>query len=262
MIPRQAEPIVRRLAAGFPIVAITGPRQSGKTTLARALFPDRPYVSLEDPEQRAFAMEDPRGFLARYAAGAVIDEAHRAVAEPLGTGERLRGFACHGARVALRTGNERSRAAPAAALPQLRQTPGEDAEAVFSRRRLAAWLLGIRDAAALNVHASRGALFETWAVAEYVKHRFNAGQPADAYFWRDHVGREIDLLFESAGQLQAIEMKSGATFVPEWIEAVRTWLGYAGDAARPPCIVYGGDASMTRDGVRLIGWRDWLRDPG
>lgn len=127
---------------------------------------------------------------------------------------------------------------------------------------LAAWLLGIRDAAALNVHASRGALFETWAVAEYVKHRFNAGQPADAYFWRDHVGREIDLLFESAGQLQAIEMKSGATFVPEWIEAVRTWLGYAGDAARPPCIVYGGDASMTRDGVRLIGWRDWLRDPG
>lgn len=77
MIPRQAEPIVRRLAAGFPIVAITGPRQSGKTTLARALFPDRPYVSLEDPEQRAFAMEDPRGFLARYAAGAVIDEAQR-----------------------------------------------------------------------------------------------------------------------------------------------------------------------------------------
>ena len=70
MIPRALAPTLRRLAAGFPVVAVTGPRQSGKTTLARALFGDRPYVSLEDPAERAVAEEDPKGCLARFAGGA------------------------------------------------------------------------------------------------------------------------------------------------------------------------------------------------
>ena len=77
MIPRTAELTVKRLALGFPIVAITGPRQAGKTTLARAVFAEKPYVSLEDPEEREFATADPRRFLARFAEGAVIDEAQR-----------------------------------------------------------------------------------------------------------------------------------------------------------------------------------------
>jgi predicted AAA+ superfamily ATPase len=63
---------------GIPIVAMTGPRQSGKTTLARSAFPDKAYVSLEDLDIRAYAEEDPRGFLARYPQGAVIDEVQRA----------------------------------------------------------------------------------------------------------------------------------------------------------------------------------------
>ena len=77
MIPRTLAPTLLRLAQSFPVVAITGPRQSGKTTLARAVFADKPYVSLEDPIERAFAMEDPRGFLARYEKGALFDEAQR-----------------------------------------------------------------------------------------------------------------------------------------------------------------------------------------
>lgn len=77
MIFRQLAGTPRRLAASFPIIAIAGPRQSGKTTLARALFADRPYVSLEDPAKRAFALEDPKGFLARFAQGAVFGEAQR-----------------------------------------------------------------------------------------------------------------------------------------------------------------------------------------
>lgn len=59
------------------MVALTGPRQSGKTTLARALFPDKPYVSLENPDTRAFADTDPRGFLATYESGAIFDEVQR-----------------------------------------------------------------------------------------------------------------------------------------------------------------------------------------
>jgi uncharacterized protein len=78
MIPRQAAAALQRLAAQFPAVVVTGPRQSGKTTLARALFADRPFVSLEELDEREFATGDPRGFLARFPEGAVLDEVQRA----------------------------------------------------------------------------------------------------------------------------------------------------------------------------------------
>lgn len=77
LIPRQAAAILERLAGGYPLVAITGPRQSGKTTLAREVFGDKPYVSLEDLDERTFAESDPRNFLARFADGAVLDEVQR-----------------------------------------------------------------------------------------------------------------------------------------------------------------------------------------
>lgn len=70
-------PTLQRLARQFPVLAMTGPRQSGKTTLARAVFADKPYVSLEDPIELGFAQADPRGFLARFSQGAVFDEAQR-----------------------------------------------------------------------------------------------------------------------------------------------------------------------------------------
>ena len=77
MIQRKAEKTIRTLLRGFPIVTITGPRQSGKTTLAKAIFPDKPYVSLEDPDVRLAAQEDPRSFLERFPDGAVLDEVQR-----------------------------------------------------------------------------------------------------------------------------------------------------------------------------------------
>ncbi|WP_421620808.1 ATP-binding protein [Alkalilimnicola ehrlichii] len=77
MIKRDAAATLQQLAASFPVVAVTGPRQSGKSTLVRAVFPDRPYVSLEDPDRREFAADDPRGFLAQYPAGAILDEVQR-----------------------------------------------------------------------------------------------------------------------------------------------------------------------------------------
>jgi len=60
-----------------PIVALLGPRQSGKTTLAKACFPDHEYVSLEDLDKREFATSDPVGFLERYQKGAILDEVQR-----------------------------------------------------------------------------------------------------------------------------------------------------------------------------------------
>lgn len=80
MIPRTLAPTLRRLARRFPVLTVTGPRQSGKTTLCRAAFPRHRYASLEVPDTREYALADPRGFLAGLGARAVIDEVQRAPA--------------------------------------------------------------------------------------------------------------------------------------------------------------------------------------
>jgi len=75
MIDRQLYNKAKQLLSKFPVVAITGPRQSGKTTFAQALCPGYNYVNLELPDERQFAREDPKGFLNNYRDGVIIDEA-------------------------------------------------------------------------------------------------------------------------------------------------------------------------------------------
>jgi len=78
VIIRDAAIRLTELARFYPVVTVTGPRQSGKTTLCRAAFPALPYVSLEPLDVREFAVSDPRGFLASVPEGAIIDEVQRA----------------------------------------------------------------------------------------------------------------------------------------------------------------------------------------
>ncbi|MBI5785498.1 MAG: ATP-binding protein [Rhodocyclales bacterium] len=380
MIPRDSLATLARLSRGFPVLALTGPRQSGKTTLARAAFPGKPYVTLENPEQRAFAAGDPRRFLAGFPDGSIIDEVQRcpelfswlqgwvderrrmgdfvltgsqqfglmsAVSQSLagrvglvhllpfaqtelaGAGlapKDLDVTLWQGAYPALYDRNlapgdwfpnyvatyverdvrqllavrelgvfQRFLKMCAARCGQLLNLSSLAADCGISHvtarewltvleasyivrllppyhrnfgKRLvktpklyffdvglAAWLLGIRDAHALASHAMRGALFENFVIGEFVKQRFNAGQPAELYFWRDNVGHEVDLLFESQGKLQAVEIKSGMTFSPDWLESAWRWRTYAGDAAFDPWIVYGGDLSFEREACRVFSWR-------
>ena len=121
---------------------------------------------------------------------------------------------------------------------------------------LACWLLGIRSSDVLALHPSRGALFETWVVAEFVKGRFNRGLPADLYFWRDNNGLEADLVFEIGTHLQPVEIKSGQTITRDYIRAGLASARFAGAEALPPWLIYGGQDSYERSGLRVIGWRD------
>lgn len=76
-ISREIEADIIRGAKGFPVLTITGPRQSGKTTLIKHLFPEKKYISLEDPDNYEIAKNDPRGFLNRYLDGVLLDEVQR-----------------------------------------------------------------------------------------------------------------------------------------------------------------------------------------
>jgi len=380
MIPRHAKETALRLARGFPVIAITGPRQSGKTTLARSVFGDRAYVTLEDPDQREQAQDDPRGFLARFPDGAVIDEVQRVpelisylqglvdqrgrMGDFVLTGSRQFGLMSRiGQSLAGRVGRiellpfAMTELASAGLLPEDLDSlmwrggfpplydrpllPGDwfpnyiatylerdvrqllairdlslfqrfvrlcaartghllnlSALAIdcgvshttarewitvleasylvlllrphhsnFGKRLvkspkiyfldtgLAAALLGITDRSSLNIHPQRGALFETLVVGELIKHRFNQGRPADLYFWRDNAGREVDLLFETRGRLQPIEIKSGATFASDWPKGLKRWESIADHQALPGWLIYGGSEAFTRDGLEVFPWR-------
>jgi len=122
---------------------------------------------------------------------------------------------------------------------------------------LMAWLLGIRDEQSVATHAARGALFETWVVSEMIKQRFNAGQPADLYFWRDSAGHEIDVVFETPPGLRAIEIKSGSTFAADWVDGLKKWQKFTGDTPTvKPILIYGGADSHEREQCFLTGWQD------
>lgn len=77
MFKRELIAALLAAAEGYPVLSVLGPRQSGKTTLVRATFPGKPYVTLENPDVRARAIEDPRGFLSQFSNGAILDEVQR-----------------------------------------------------------------------------------------------------------------------------------------------------------------------------------------
>lgn len=77
MIHRQASSTLIRLARQFPIIGVTGPRQSGKSTLTKAIFPDKKYVTFDDRTMRELAKSNPTDFVSAFPDGAIIDEAQK-----------------------------------------------------------------------------------------------------------------------------------------------------------------------------------------
>lgn len=117
-------------------------------------------------------------------------------------------------------------------------------------------LLGIQDADHLATHPARGAIFESWVFSELLKGRYQRGESANLFFWRNHVGDEIDLLADHGQTLLPIECKSGATIAGDWLSGLTRWVALAGAEAEAPVLVHGGSSTGVREGVRLIPWHD------
>jgi len=77
MVLRVAQKELLNLSKQYKAIAVVGPRQSGKTTLVKLAFPEKSYVSLENPNMRSFALEDPKAFLGQFSNGAILDEVQR-----------------------------------------------------------------------------------------------------------------------------------------------------------------------------------------
>ena len=396
MIPRHLAATLTRANAEYPVVTLTGPRQSGKTTLLRSTFPHHRYVSLEAPDVRRFADEDPRGFLAQFAGPVILDEAQhvpeifsyiQVLADERGTAGQFILSGSHNFLLMRQiTQSLAGRAHIARLLPfsiaELRglaaREPGRlpahaptdpalegewprlavggfyppvhdrglrpfewsslyfqtylqrdvrlltqvgDLEAFrrfvllcagrvgqllnlsslgndcgvshqtarrwlavleasfvvfrlpphhqrFNKRLtkspklyfvdtgLLCYLLGIRNAEELAIHALRGAVFENLVIADLLKRCFHAGIEPRLAFWRDHRGNEIDLVVCAAAGPIPVEIKSGATVAADFFKGLRYWRAIAPDPCRG-ALVYGGDESHLRDDTVVLSWRHW-----
>ncbi len=100
-------------------------------------------------------------------------------------------------------------------------------------------------------------------MGEYLKHCRHLGLARGLYFWRDHTGNEVDLLIDRAGDLWPVEMKSGATFQPEWLKGLQTFAKHAAAAPRgTPMLISDVPGTGLHRDTMLAHWRDALETLG
>lgn len=379
MIARQAESKLREMAKKFPVITITGPRQSGKTTLCRALFADYRYVSLENPDIRSYAQNDPRGFLEEYDKQVIIDEAQHVpqlfsyiqglvderkipgqfiltgsqnflLLEKISQSLAGRAYIFHllpffygeishkrkpklsemiwkGGYPAIydrelspydffpsyiQTYIERDvrslinikdlnlfnaflkvcagRAGQLFKASAIANEIGVDYKTVqswlsilemgFIVFRLNPWhvnfnkrivktpklyfydtgllchLLGVSKAEDFNFHFAKGALFENFVIAEYLKNSRNNGINTSPYFWRDNTGNEIDLLEETNRELKIIEMKSGKTIRDDFFKGLNYFDKIQSNYTVSKFLIYGGDEQRKQFGTQVLPWNN------
>lgn len=391
MIERDLQSSLLEAATHYPVVTVTGPRQSGKTTLCRAAFPDHAYVSLERLDSRDHAHEDPRGFLDEVAKGAIIDEVQRVpellswlqvevdehpdhgrfiltgsqhfglsaaisqslagrtavlnllppslgelrrfrqpstddlmqtlwtgafprifdrgipadrwladyvttyierdVREVLNVGD-LRSFTTFIKLCAGRTANEVNLSALAGdagvthntvkawlsvletgylitLLPawhrNLRKQLVKRPKLHFLDTGLVCSLLGIHTPDQLRHHPLRGAIFESWVVAEIIKTRLHAGFTPGVHHFRESRGLEVDTVLEREGTLVLVEAKSGATMNTEQLRPLSRLSEllerHAEHQPTERVLVYGGDEAHSRSAATILPWSRIDRGP-
>jgi uncharacterized protein len=380
MYPRDLQAEVIRLATQYPVVTITGPRQSGKTTLCQAAFPDYVYVNLEELSIREFAKQDPKGFLAQYNRKIILDEIQRApdlpsYLQPLIDKTNESGqFILTGSHQFELTHTINQSLAGRTALVTLlplafhelyaKQPPAPIADILYSgfyprifnknlnptealsfylttyverdirslinikdlslferflkicatqigqlinyttiandcgvdqktikawisvleasyillelqphhqnfRKRLtklrklyfydvgfASYLLGISNAQHMMSHPMRGLLFENFIVTEFLKNRYNQVKDKNIYFFRDHVGNEVDLILDYGNQLYSVEIKSSATFHYDFLKGLNYYKKFAQEKNTKRFLIYAGDMSYATNEVKVYSYKD------
>lgn len=396
MIKRTLATRLKTAAGEFPVVTLTGPRQSGKTTLVRAVFKNHGYASLEAPDQRSFALEDPRGFLGQFDAPVILDEIQRvpelfsyiqvlvdehpdwkgrfiltgsqnflllasisqslagrtavlhllpfSLAElagrkplaldslgrtvpktikkaPMGLLETLhtgfyprvhdkhlparswldsyyQTYVERDVRNVLNVGDVetfgRFVRLAAGRCGQLLNLSGMASDCGVSHTTARRWLsvleasfivtllrphhknfgkrlikspkiyfldtgllcylLQVQAPGELLHRAERGAVFESFVVAELCKNFMHRGEQPRLYFWRDAAGHEVDILVDLAGNLVPLEVKSAETVASDFFDSLVYWRNLAGDRESPLSMVYGGDRAFRRSGVLVYPW--------
>ena len=374
-IIRQLESPIKEAFGYYPVVTITGPRQSGKTTLAKKLFPGKPYRTLEHPRTRILAERDPEAFLAEFPDGAVLDEVQR-VPELLSyiqgiVDEKKKNglFVLTGSsNLLLMKSVSQTLAGRCAIFTLLPFSMKESATAKSYSDAMTATFLGgyprviaggaepnmffssyistyverdvhqllkIKDAALFTtflkllvgrigsilditsisndcgistktvtewlsiLHTSyicfllppwyenrgkrlvkspklyfydtglacalaeidtveqlmhdrlRGGLFENLVILEKMKAACNAGKRPSLYFYRDSNGVEVDMVEHVGGKLHPIEIKSSATFNPDFCKNLAKFAERYPDKCGQPIVFYSGDSDFTFKGVSV-----------
>lgn len=379
MIQREIGNKILHAKNKMPVICVTGPRQSGKTTLVRYLFPDYKYYNLEFPEHRQFAQNDAVAFLSGIENGIIIDEIQR-VPELLSSIQYFVDENKLNGRVII-TGSQNillmqsvsqtlaGRVALFTLLPfsisELENTGFEEKDyedylvksffpriydqnlevkswlqdytntyierdvrqitavkdlslfsgflhlcaghtgqiinfSTFSNnlgvdvKTVKAWmsvletsfiiylqqpyyknfnkriiksprlffydtglacnLLGINTKNELFSHYLRGGLFESFIISELHKYIFNHKLNGKIYFFRDSNGNEIDAIVELAGQIKAIEIKSGKTIIPEFFKSFRYFDKLFSELNTTNFLVYGGEDFQKRTAATVVGW--------
>lgn len=381
-IKRALQPVLERMAGQFPVVAILGPRQSGKTTLAKDTFPNYTYVSLEELDMRRTAIEDPRKFFASFAdsEGLIIDEMQNApdlfsylqgivdetyrpgrfiitgsqnftllesisqslagrvtlltllpltvdelrqadiltdsleellfksfyprlYAQPIDPEIWLKDYITtyveRDVRQLLKIGNILSfqkfitlcaarigNTLNFADLARDADVSPNTAKAWFSileasyivyqlaphytnySKRivqttklyfydtgLACSLLGIQSPKELFNHSLRGHLFESFALTEMFKYRYNAHKKPHLFFWRDTEKHEVDCVFEKRyGTLIPVEIKSSMTFSNSLLKGLSKWQQIAHLEDSPAYLIYAGNTNLHYMHYQIFTW--------
>ncbi len=376
MFTRNLEPLLSQLIKQYRCLTLVGPRQSGKTTLSKKMFPDYAHLSFESPDVREMFEYDPRYFLNNIKEGAILDEVQKVpkllsyLQEVLDLGGDERRFILTGSNNlklshnVSQTLSGRTRILqvlplqrneiplevrqrdltntlfygsypriydenldPTAWLGDYFQTYVEKdvrdtvnitnlntfntfvrllagrvgqiishsalgGDAGISQPTVKSWLsaletcyicftlqphfnsfskrltkspkvyfydtgllcylLRIKNREQLELHPSRGAVFENWVIVETIKHFFNHGEEAPVYFWRDQHGHEVDMVIDKGTHLDLYEVKSGSTFQREFVKNIE-WLNKLQERNEGTC-VYGGAKKLTLGGMSVCPW--------
>lgn len=384
MIIRVAQNKLSELSTEFPIVAVTGPRQAGKTTLVKSFFPVYKYYNLEELDIREEVRLDPRGFLAKQNAGFIVDEVQnvpdffsylqsfadnqKSMGQIILTGSQnflllekisqslsgrvgilelmplqlneynqfrenkltineilysglypaiydrniqpynwysqyIRTYIERDVRQIKNITNlgvfQRFIKLCAGRIGQLLNTNslandlGVNLNTVrswldilessyvifrlnphhknFNKRvvkqkklyfvdvGLAAHLLGIESPEQVDTHYLKGNLFENLIISEFFKERYNKGKPSNLFFWRDHIGNEVDLLIEQGNTLTPVEIKSSQTLHSSFIDGLKKYTKFSLQEAQCCHLIYGGKRSTTLDQYNVHSWLELMK---